>query len=356
MAGITLINASHFSRFTFAISDGFECWFFEIRELIGNRPSQVLVGVGNSLEDVHISVLETGEGEEEIRDGKADGGFSVELSEPEVTVLNGDDDVVGEGEDGVEPEVDELRDQSGDEGKGDDVNEKVLAEIDSMMEECEKMDAKLAMKGKASDIQGTKGKSEKGSKKTGPAIAVSKPSQAESMGKGSKLAGPADRFADVAVKEEETHQQIIELCKAKALAHAEATKQRTQHRAMQKKKGLKLCSQEHIRKMELGHEFQLEELRLQMLMGQQMGNQNAQMNSFGYPPNVPTNQPWTPGFGPLNTNIPIQAWNPSSTANSPPTMSQSSWSSPTQSSSSSVLNDPLVGDTSVHSTIDKEEF
>ncbi|KAL0564064.1 hypothetical protein V5O48_017992 [Marasmius crinis-equi] len=345
-------------------------WFFEMRELIGNRPSHVPTGIGNSTDNVDLSVLDPAEGDEEIQDGEDDGeedpatgGNARVVPEPEITFIEGGDDVDAMEEDGLE--VDELDGHSGDEGKRKE--ESAREEFKRLVAECDAHDGEQKKssdgKEKPGDATTTKKKSKSGDtgkdavkgKKTGPGSTVSKPSQTKTSktagGKGTKINGVADRFADVAGKEEDTRQKVIEFRKTKVLAHSEETKQRLSHRAMRKEKDQELRSRERIRKLELEHEFRMEEMRLRAATMQNM----QQFQPFnGYPVAAMTpqqqHQPTAgPSALPWNTNQPNMSSSQSQWNSIPQSFddrSSQGWSSPAQSTLSvlgelnSGLNSP----------------
>jgi hypothetical protein len=242
-----------------------------MRELLGNRPGHIPTGLGNSSSDADVSVLDTG----------------VPASEPHIEV-KGDSDSEGSGSD---------EDDHEDQLQSDAAYAKVSSEFDSaasavtaqlesapiaahdhvqvLSTEDFDMPAGVKVKAKAkgkkppSAIK-TPGKT---GKKTAAAASISAPAVKTEPSVAKKSRNPTDRFAEAAVKEEETNQRLIDLKKAKALAETEKSIHRDKVKAELKLKDQELRSKERIRRMELEHSFRIEQMKLQASMGVYPGQQ-----------------------------------------------------------------------------------
>ncbi|KAG1852579.1 hypothetical protein C8R48DRAFT_562293, partial [Suillus tomentosus] len=146
-------------------------WFFDMRELIAERPNQVPVGLGHSQMDYDMSVLTVGS------------------SEPNSGFMSDEPDV-SEG-------FDEL-----------DRDEWPLSDLDSAAD-------KVPSKRKALTSGERQGKSSVIGFKTGPQPGMSKPATTTKAPKNPTKRRKKDEFAEIAQAEEVTRQKELEVAKAR---------------------------------------------------------------------------------------------------------------------------------------------
>lgn len=225
-------------------------WYFEMRQLEGDRPSRVPNGLGNSGTEININLLN---------------------STTPTASSEGDPDAILEDNGGCDdttwhsPEWDYKKLV----GIDSEFNPEspVAVDLDNEEENIEKQVS--IKKGKGTEnLKPTE--SSKAKKKTTAQPSISSPvvkpdNSASTAPKKSK--NPADRFVEMAVKEEETAQLAMKFDRAKMVANEHIREQRQQAKRDVKIRVLELKSQERLalRKMDL--DFKMREMEMRMKMG-----------------------------------------------------------------------------------------